>query len=73
MIGATRIKERACKALVYPHVEYFSYVLDRYTETYRDKMKAVQQQAPRFVLNIGRNTSNIDDMLETLDWPTLER
>jgi hypothetical protein len=71
-ICATRVKERAYKALVRPLLEYSSSVWDPYTQKNIDKIEAVQRRAARFVLNRFRNTSSVSNMLETLGWPTLE-
>ena len=71
-IGSKKTKERAYKQLVRPTIEYASSVWDPYKQTEIDLLEKTQRRAARFVSNRHRNTSSVSDMLETLEWPTLQ-
>ena len=66
------IKERAYKALVRPLLEYASPLWDPYTRENIKQLEMVQRRAARYVLNRYGNRSSVDQMLETLKWPSLE-
>ncbi|KAI0213334.1 hypothetical protein LSAT2_001640, partial [Lamellibrachia satsuma] len=69
-IGNKKTKETAYKTLVRPLLEY---VWDPYTASETQSIEKVQRRAARWVLNRHRQTSCIDNMLDSLDWPTLQQ
>ena len=72
-ISASNIKEKAYKVFVRPLLKYAASVWDPYSQKNIAKIEAVQRRAARFVLNLSRNTSSVNNMLEALSWPTLEQ
>ena len=66
------IKESSYKSLVRPTLYYASAVWDPYHQTDIKRLDMVQRRAARYVLNRFHNTSSVSDMLEHLEWPTLE-
>ncbi len=72
-IGSRHIKEQAYKTLVRPLTEYSSVVWDPYHQQDIHKLEMVQRRGARFVLNRHRNLSSVDSMIDTLEWPSLER
>ena len=71
-IGAVSIKQQAYFSLVRPLLEYFSNVWDLHTQKNIKKLEMVQCRAARYVLHRHRNTSSVTDMLQTLNWRSLE-
>ena len=71
-ISATSIKENAYKALVRPLVEYASPVWDPYHQNEIDRLEMVQRRGARYVTNRHGNRSSVNDMLQHLDWTSLE-
>ncbi len=71
-VASIAIKERAYKALVRPLVEYASAVWDPYLKQDINKLEMVQRRAARYVTNRTRNTSSVTDMLNRLNWRSLE-
>ena len=65
-IGAVSIKQQAYFSLVHLLVEYASTVWDPHTQT------NTQRWAARYVLSRHRNTSSVSDMLQSLNWRSLE-
>ena len=53
-------------------VEYSATVWDPYTKTEIKLIEAVQRRAARYVLNRHHYTSSVGDMLEQLEWTSLE-
>ena len=65
-------KENAYKALVRPLVEYASPVWDPYHQNEIDRLEMVQRRGARYVTNRHGNRSSVNDMLQHLDWTSLE-
>jgi hypothetical protein len=68
-----RIKEHAYKALVRPLLEYSSSVWDPHYQDDIDALQKIQNRAARWVTSRYRRTSHITEILDTLQWPSLER
>ena len=54
-------------------MEYASTVCDPSTEKYTQLIENVQRQAARFVMNDYRRSSSVGNMLDSLEWKSLER
>ena len=54
-------------------MEYASTVWDPSTKKYTKAVENVQRQAARFVMNDYRRRSSVGNMLESLEWKSLER
>ena len=65
-------KASAYFTLVRPNLEYCSTVWSPYTSQAKHKIEMVQRRAARYATNRYRNTSSVTDMLENLNWETLE-
>ena len=63
-------KEVAYQTLVRPQLEYAAPIWHPYNET--KKVEKVQRTAARLVCRRWHNTSRVDDMLNDLDWLSLE-
>ena len=72
-IGSTTVKQNAYTALVRPLVEYASPVWDPYHQTEIDRIEMVQRRAARYVTNSHNNRSSVNQMLEHLQWKSLEQ
>ena len=71
--GAIRhTKEVAYKTLVRPQLEYAAPIWHPYNETETKKVEKVQKTAARWTCRRWRNRSSVDDMLDELEWPSLE-
>ena len=65
-------KEVAYQTLVRPQLEYAAPIWHPYNETETKKVEKVQKTAARWVCRRWHNKSSVDDMLNDLDWPSLE-
>ena len=65
-------KEVAYQTLVRPQLEYAAPIWHPYNETETKKVEKVQKTAASWVCRRWHNTSSIDDILNYLDWPSLE-
>ena len=72
-INSSTIKERAYMTLVRPNLEYCSSVWDPSTAVAKYNLERVQRRTARWVLHRYHNTSSVTDMLNHLQWQTLER
>ena len=59
--------------LARPKMEYASSVWDPHKNDLKSELEKVQRRAARIVTNRHRNTSSVGEMLESLEWQTLER
>jgi len=71
-ISSPNIKQMAYQGLVRPQLEYCSTVWDPHNKKYIQSLEMVQRRAARWVLGRYHNTSSVTDMLNHLQWPTLE-
>ena len=72
-----RVSNRDTKAsayftLVRPNIEYCASVWSPYTDQGKRKIEMVQRRSARYVTNRYRNMSSVTDMLEELNWESLE-
>ena len=71
-INNSDTKTAAYKTLVRPNLEYCASVWSPYTATGKQKIEMVQRRAARYATNRYHNTSSVTDMLQDLDWESLE-
>ena len=65
-------KEVAYKTLVRPQLEYAAPIWHPYNETQTAKVEKVQRTAARWTCRRWRNTSSVGEMLDELEWTSLE-
>ena len=65
-------KETAYKNYVRPQLEYCAPVWHPWQDKHSYKVERVQRAATRYVLNDYGTTSSVTEMLNTLNWQTLE-
>ena len=71
-VNRCETKASAFFKLVRPNLEYCSNVWSPYTIQAKKMIEMVQRGAARYVTDRYRNTSSVTDMLEDLNWDTLE-
>ena len=65
-------KEVAHKTLVRPQLEYAAPIWNPYHKLQIQEVEKVQRTAARWTCRRWRNTSSVGDMLDELEWPSLE-
>ena len=65
-------KEVAYKTLVQPQLEYAAHIWNPYHKLQIQEVEKVQRTAARWTCRHWRNTSSVSDMLDELEWPSLE-
>ena len=65
-------KEVAYKTLVRPQLEYAAPIWHPYHDTQIAQVEKMQRTAARWTCRRWRNTSSVGDMLDELEWPSLE-
>ena len=65
-------KEVAYKTLVRPQLEYAAPIWHPYHDTQIEQVEKVQRTAARWTCRRWRNTSSVGDMLDELEWPSLD-
>ena len=65
-------KEVTYKTLIRPQLECAAPICHPYNETQTQKVKKVQRTAARWTCRRWRNTSSVGEMLDELEWPSLE-
>ena len=71
-ISSQETKSIAYMAMVRSNLEYCATVWNPWKKEHIKKLEMVQRRAARFVTNRFHNTSSVSDMLEHLEWDTLE-
>jgi predicted nucleic acid-binding Zn ribbon protein len=66
------IKERAYQTLIRPKLEYCCNVWDPHTNENINSLEKVQRRAARYTCNRHHNTSSVSEMLNTMNWQTLQ-
>ena len=69
----TDVKVCTYKMLVRPILEYASVVWDPRTHTHKHRLEMVQRRATRFCSGDFKKYSSVTEMLNNLDWETLEQ
>jgi hypothetical protein len=71
-ISSSKVKNHAYKDIVRPKLEYSFSVWDPDSKAQINQLEKVQRHAARFVTNRYHSASSGTNMIDTLNWPTLE-
>ena len=71
-INSEDVKSAAYISLVRPHLEYCSTIWNPYHKDQIYKLETFQRRAARYPTNWYHNTSSVLEMLDHLNWETLE-
>ena len=71
-INNRETKSSAYITLVRPHLEYCASIWSPHTDQSKQKLEMVQRRSARYCTNRYHNTSSVTDMLQDLNWETLE-
>ena len=71
-LAPRRTREVAIKTLVRPQPEYAAPIWNPYHKLQVQEVEKVQRIAARWTCRRWRNTSSVGDMLDELEWPSLE-
>ncbi|MEW8542121.1 MAG: reverse transcriptase domain-containing protein, partial [Candidatus Thiodiazotropha sp.] len=71
-ISSSDTKATAYMTLVRPTLEYCASVWNPYTAQSKQQLEMVQRRAARYCTNRYHNTSSVTDMLQDLNWESLE-
>ena len=71
-IYSSNLNSLVYKTLVRPLLEYSSAAWDPYTKENVKRLEMVQRRASRYVLNWYNYVSSVNEMLQELEWNTLE-
>ena len=67
-----KVKEAAYTMFVHISVDFASSAWDPHTRRNIQKLEQVQRSAARFVVGDYQRTSNVSDMISSLNWPSLQ-
>ena len=65
-------KEVAYKTLVWPKLEYAAPIWSPYSKLQINQVEKVQRKAAHWTCRRWRNTSSVDEILDELEWPSLD-
>jgi hypothetical protein len=72
MVWQQTIKERAYQTLIRPKLEYCCTVWDPHTNENINSLEKVQRRVAMYTCNRHHNTSSVSEMLNTMNWQTLQ-
>ena len=73
LLAPRHTKEVAYKTLIRPQLESAAPIWHPYHNTQVAQVEKVQRTAARWTCRRWRNTSSVGDMLDKLEWPSLEQ
>jgi hypothetical protein len=71
-VQSQTIKERAYQTLIRPKLEYGCTIWDPRTNENINSLEKVQRQDARYTCNRHHNTSSVSEILNTMNWQTLQ-